>query len=239
MPIVFIPSRYNSSRFPGKSLAKINGLEMIIHVVKESIIAVGYDNVYVVTDDDRISDCVANYGYQSIKNSLDAVSGSDRVANAAMLFNCDLVVNVQGDEPLVKHTDILKVIEAKRKNIEHIINCYCYEKDNINNLNTPKVVTDGTSSDNLIYISRQAIPTGEKVYKRQIGIYAYWKEQLLKYYGAGREKGILEYYENVEILRLLEHCEKIKMINLTNQYQSVDVVEDIKKVEDIMNGVKK
>ena len=239
MPIVLIPSRYNSSRFPGKSLAKINGLEMIVHVVKESIIAVGKENVYVVTDDDRIVDCVSGYGYQCIKNNLDAISGSDRIANAVVLFNSDLIVNVQGDEPLVKYTDILSVIEAKRDKIEYVINCFCYEKNDINNLNTPKVVTDGTSSDNLVYISRQPVPTGIIVYKRQIGIYAYWKEQLVAYYGAGSTKGVLESYENIEILRLLEYGVKIKMVQLTTHYQSVDVPEDIKKVEDIMNGVVK
>jgi 3-deoxy-manno-octulosonate cytidylyltransferase (CMP-KDO synthetase) len=84
-------------------------------------------------------------------------------------------------------------------------------------------------------MSRQAIPTGTKIYKRQVGIYAFWMYQLIEYYGAGHTKGFLEAHENIEILRLLELGVKVKMVQLKHAYQSVDVPGDIKKVEEIIN----
>jgi len=239
MPLILIPSRFNSSRFTGKPLAKICGKEMILHVAERCVQAVGHENVYVVTDDKRIESCVTGSGYRAILNSKDAICGTDRIANVASVFDHDLVVNVQGDEPLVDPEDIKKVIAAKRRHIGSVINCYCYEKGDINNPNTPKVVTDGALSDNLVYMSRQPIPTGCAIYKRQIGIYAFWMYQLVEYYGEKFSRGFLETHENIEILRFLEHRVKVKMIKLPGAYQSVDVPADIKKVEKIIERGKK
>jgi len=233
---VIIPARYKSSRFEGKPLALINGKPMILHVAEKCSMAVGKENVYVATDDNRI-ECVAiNNGFKAVMTNIHHCCGSERVLEVSELIDSEIIINVQGDEPLLKPDDLIKVIEAKRNyyNIEYVVNCYCEDTENIENLNTPKVVID--KDNNLIYISRHPIKGNSSVYKKQVGIYAFYKNQLKKGFGwLEKEKHGLERYENIEILRLIENGMKVKMLKLDSKYQSVDVPEDIKKVEAILN----
>ena len=129
---VIIPARFKSSRFPGKPLVKILGKEMILWVAEISSKAVGKKNIFIATDDLRISEKVNEHGYKSIMTSSDLLTGTDRVAEACVQLDYDIIVNVQGDEPLIDHKDILRSIEFKKKYPSSIINSYCFLKKDEN-----------------------------------------------------------------------------------------------------------
>ena len=128
-PCVIIPARYSSSRFPGKPLIKLLGIPMIIRVAKLSAKAVGKKNVYVATDDKRISHIVESAGFSTIMTSSSALTGTDRVAEAASKIDYGIYINVQGDEPLIDYNDIKRCINIKLQNPEYIINGYTKIKE--------------------------------------------------------------------------------------------------------------
>ena len=113
--VIIIPARFGSSRYEGKPLIKINKIPLIIRVVKKCVQAIGSDNVYVATDDKRISKVVNDYGYKFVMTSKKNLTGTDRVAEASLKIKGDIFINVQGDEPLIKPNDIIKVINFKKK----------------------------------------------------------------------------------------------------------------------------
>ena len=111
--VVIIPARFASSRYPGKPLVEILGKPMIIWVAELSAKAVGVENVYVATEDIRIKNEVEKFGFSCILTSKTALPGTDRVAEAARMILADIYINVQGDEPMLNPSDILKVRDAK------------------------------------------------------------------------------------------------------------------------------
>lgn len=232
---VIIPARYKSTRFPGKSLIDINGKPMIIRVVEIACKAVGKENVFVATDDERISDVIENYGYNYIMTT-DCPSGTDRVAQASRLMEADIVLNVQGDEPLLNPNDIERVIEHKKKHMDSVVNCMSkIDSEEANNVNTIKVVTN--YENDLIYMSRSPIPAtkvglSDNTYK-QVCIYAFTKEQLEKFYKM--KKTLLELDEDIDILRFLEMGINVKMIETFGTTQAVDIPEDVDKVVGLIN----
>ena len=237
---VIIPARFKSTRFPGKPLAKILKKEMIIWVAELSAIAVGKANVYIATDDFKISDKVKEYGFNSIMTDSELITGTDRVAQAALSLDYDLFVNVQGDEPLIDPDDILKSIKLKKEFPSHIINSFCFinEQEDPSNKNIPKVIT--SENNDLIYISRAIIPNSKNNnmenirYKKQVCIYSYFKEELIEFLEYGR-KSYLENIEDIEILRFFEFNKKIKMFETKKSSLAVDVPSDIEKVEKELN----
>jgi len=232
---VIIPARYKSTRFPGKSLIDINGKPMIIRVVEIACKAVGKENVFVATDDERISDVIENYGYNYIMTT-DCPSGTDRVAQASRLMEADIILNVQGDEPLLNPNDIERVIEHKKKHMDSVVNCMSkIDSEEANNVNTIKVVTN--YENDLIYMSRSPIPAtkvglSDNTYK-QVCIYAFTKEQLEKFYKM--KKTLLELDEDIDILRFLEMGINVKMIETFGTTQAVDIPEDVDKVIGLIN----
>ena len=232
---VIIPARYKSTRFPGKSLIDINGKPMIIRVVEIACKAVGKENVFVATDDERISDVIENYGYNYIMTT-DCPSGTDRVAQASRLMEADIVLNVQGDEPLLNPNDIERVIEHKKKHMDSVVNCMSkIDSEEANNVNTIKVVTN--YDNDLIYMSRSPIPAtkvglSDNTYK-QVCIYAFTKQQLEKFYKM--KKTLLELDEDIDILRFLEMGINVKMIETFGTTQAVDVPQDVDKVVGLIN----
>lgn len=232
---VIIPARYKSTRFPGKSLIDINGKPMIIRVVEIACKAVGKENVFVATDDERISDVIENYGYNYIMTT-DCPSGTDRVAQASRLMEADIILNVQGDEPLLNPNDIERVIEHKKKHMDSVVNCMSkIDSEEANNVNTIKVVTN--YENDLIYMSRSPIPAtkvglSDNTYK-QVCIYAFTKEQLEKFYKM--KKTLLELDEDIDILRFLEMGINVKMIETFGTTQAVDVPQDVDKVVGLIN----
>jgi 3-deoxy-manno-octulosonate cytidylyltransferase (CMP-KDO synthetase) len=231
---VIIPARYKSSRFPGKPLAKIKGKEMIIWVAEIAEKAVGHQNVFIATENEEIVDVVKSYGYKVILTSDSCQTGTDRVAEASLEIDADIIVNIQGDEPLLNPSDILKVIESKILNPNHIINCMAYlnSYEKIEDKKIPKVIT--SLNDELIYISRNPIPAtkfgNSNSPKKQVCIYAFTKQDL-KLFSSFEKKTPIEFEEDIEIIRFLEIGRKIKMIMLDNNSHAVDYPEDIEVVE--------
>ena len=233
-----IPARYKSSRFPGKPLIRLNGIPMIIRVARIVEMALGKENTYVATDDKQIKNLVEDYGYNAVMTSENCLTGTDRVYDFSLKIDADIYINVQGDEPLIDYTDIIKIVEAKKSNFNFVINGMCRLTNNENptNINIPKVITN---KDNvLIYMSRLPIPGSinlkdKKVYKKQVCIYAFNRFELDQF-GLQTEKSEFERFEDIEILRFFDLNIPIKMIETKKSSLSLDVIEDVIKVEQVL-----
>jgi 3-deoxy-manno-octulosonate cytidylyltransferase (CMP-KDO synthetase) len=234
--VILIPARFASSRFPGKPLVHLLGKPMIIWVAELSSRAVGKDNVYVATDDKRIADVVIEFGFNAVMTSSDALTGTDRLAEAALQIEADIYINVQGDEPLVSPDDIMKVIEAKQQNAEFVVNGYSWisHEENPSSINIPKVITN--TANELIYMSRLAIPGYKDIdnapakYKKQVCIYAFTRKELIDFRNVGK-KSELESCEDIEILRFLEINKKVLMVETRPGSLAVDIPSDTVNVE--------
>jgi|GEM_PF-88684 len=234
--VVLIPARYASSRYPGKPLVNLIDKPMIIWVAELSARAVGPENVYVATDDDRIAEVAKAAGFQIVMTSPEALTGTDRLAEAAEQIDADIFINVQGDEPLVMPEDILRVRDAKLADMDSVINGFSWVsgQEDVHSVNIPKVIT--TEDNQLIYMSRLALPgfkdpeNAPQAYKKQVCIYGFSKPQLAAFRRFGR-KSLLEKSEDIEILRFLELGVPIKMIETRPGSLAVDVPEDVPGVE--------
>ncbi|MCO4799523.1 MAG: 3-deoxy-manno-octulosonate cytidylyltransferase [Colwelliaceae bacterium] len=234
--VVVIPARYKSSRYPGKPLVLLLEKPMVLWVAELSAKAVGADNVYVATDDERIAKVVKAAGFQVTMTSDQALTGTDRLAEVAGIVDADIYINVQGDEPLVSPQDILNAIEQKKAYPDLVINGYCAlsAEEDPSSINIPKVIF--TEQHQMIYMSRQAIPgiKDEKYapveYYKQVCIYAFNRQELLDYGKFGR-KSTIEQSEDIEILRFLEWNQGIRMFKTQPGSLAVDVPEDVAKVE--------
>ena len=230
---IIIPARYNSTRFVGKPLVDINGKPMIIRVVEIACETLGKENVFVATDDERISDVIEDYGYQYIMTT-DCSTGTDRVAQASRLLDADIIVNVQGDEPLLDPNDIQKVIDCKLENMNSVVNCMSkLDPNEATNKNIPKVVFN--TKNDLIYMSRSSIPgtklgVSKNTYKQVC--YAFTKQELNKFYEL--KKTPLELDEDIEILRFLELGINVKMVETFGTTQAVDMPDDVDKVLELL-----
>lgn len=242
--VVLIPARYKSSRFPGKPLTLLLNKPMILWVAELSARAVGNENVYIATDDERIASVVNTAGFKSVMTSSEALTGTDRIAEAAEKIEADIYINVQGDEPLISPVDILNVVEYKRQNMGDIINSYCRigEGEDPHSPNIPKVIAN--ESGRLIYMSRAALPgykdpaKAPDFYNKQVCIYGFTKEQLLAFKNYGR-KSALEESEDIEILRFLELGMDVKMIEAQKGSLAVDIPADVAPVERALSAVGK
>jgi 3-deoxy-manno-octulosonate cytidylyltransferase (CMP-KDO synthetase) len=230
-----IPARYASSRFPGKALAKIMGQPMIIRVLKAVEKSKLIDEVYVATDDLRIKNAVEKAGGRAIMTSAQHKSGTDRIAEAAQEIEADLIVNIQGDEPLIKAESIEQALkpfaeepELKMSTLKRKISAAEAENPDL-----VKVITD--KDDYAIYFSRSKIPYyrdagGEgQNYFQHIGLYVYRRDFLLKF--AEMDRTSLEKAESLEQLRALENGYKIKVLETEAKLIGVDRREDIELVE--------
>ncbi len=237
--VVLIPARYGSSRYPGKPLVSLLGKPMILWVAELSAKAVGAANVYVATEDQRIFDVVTAAGFQAVMTEDTALTGTDRLAEAAQSIDADIYINVQGDEPLAYPDDILKVRDAKLETPNCIINAFSWvsSDENPHSVNIPKVITN--ENNQLVYMSRVALPGFKDSkyaparYKKQVCIYAFTKEDLTAFRAFGR-KSELECSEDIEILRFLELDKTIRMVETKPGSLAVDVPEDVKRVEAAM-----
>lgn len=231
-----IPARYRSSRFPGKPLVKLLGKPMVIRVAELTSNVLGKENVFIATEDHRIADAVSNYGYKTIMTSETALTGTDRVCEAAQQINADIYINIQGDEPLLNPDDIIKILEEKKRFPNEVINGMCpiLQGEDPANVNLPKVVSN--EDRRLIYMSRSPIP-GSKfknndtdVFRKQVCIYAFNKKELNAFANFKR-KSFLENLEDIEILRFLELGIPVRMVETSGSSRAVDVPEDVPIVE--------
>ena len=233
---VVIPARYKSGRFPGKPLKNILGIPMVIRVADIAEKAVGRENVYVATDDDRIKNVVEDNNYNVIMTSSEHPCCTDRVAEASQKINADIIVNLQGDEPMLNPNEIKLAIDAKQKYPDYVINCASdlqdFEKPEDRNI--IKMVMG--LNNNLICASRNPIPVKKSgdapICKKQVCIYVYNKEELKLFGEQGTTQ--LEDVEEVDILRFLEMEIPVKIINVSGDSHAVDVPRDIEIVENLL-----
>lgn len=235
--ICVIPARYSSTRLPGKPLKDIFGKPMICRVWERASRAKSVAEVIVATDDERIIQAVENNFGRAIMTRADHKTGTDRLAEVAGKFpDVDVIVNVQGDEPLIEPSLIDELIAEFVKDDDLQMATVATEltdADEMNNPNNVKVVLD--RYNNALYFSRSLIPYprnagNAKVFKH-IGIYAYRRQFLIDY--AKMEPTPLEKSESLEQLRALENGFKIRVIKSDCRFVGVDTEEDLKLVNEI------
>ena len=236
-----IPARYSSTRLPGKPLKNICGKPMICRVFERASLAKSVDAVIVATDDERIFDAVEKNSGRAMMTRADCRTGTDRLAEVAEKFpDVDVVVNVQGDEPLIEASVIDELVAQFESDLDlqmATVAVELHDEDEMKNPNNVKVVVD--KKNNALYFSRSLIPyprnSGKaKVYKH-IGIYAYRRKFLLDY--AKMDSTPLEESESLEQLRALENGYKIRVIKSTCQFIGVDTEEDLKLVNEIWKNL--
>lgn len=232
--ILVIPARFESSRFPGKPLVQIAGKAMIHHVWDRCAGALPARDIYVATDDSRISGYCVEHGIQVLMTPRECLTGTDRVYRAGRQLDADIYINVQGDEPLISPRDIMTVMAAAQKQPDTVINAMCRisEEQDFRSPNVPKVVCrpDGR----LLYMSRAPIPT-DKGFRfsramKQVCIYAF-PRSALEAFGSVAEKTSLECIEDIEVLRFLELGYEVRMTEVSGASIAVDVPEDVPRVE--------
>jgi 3-deoxy-manno-octulosonate cytidylyltransferase (CMP-KDO synthetase) len=234
--IGIIPARYSSTRFPGKPLVMLLGKPMILWVAELSSKALGKDNIVVATESTKIKSVVEAAGFKAIITSEKHETGTDRLAEVAASIDAEVYINIQGDEPTLDPKTILQVVEEKDKNPDCVINAMAKlsNVENPKNINIPKVIAN--ESNDMVYMSRNVIPgfktlqNKPKYYYKQICVYAFSKNHLLKFNSHGR-KGTLETSEDIEILRFLDLAIPVKMTLVSQESYAVDVPDDILLVE--------
>lgn len=235
---IVIPARFAATRLPGKPLRVIAGKTMIQHVYEKAIGVKEADFAIVATDHQGIYDTVKNFGGQAIMTSPHHQTGTDRIAEVAKQIKCDIIVNVQGDEPLIKPETIAlcaKPLLQDSKEVMSTLKHKLFNKNDIQNPNFVKVIAD--KNDYAIYFSRYAIPFARNEigfqYYKHIGIYAYRKEFLLHY--AQMPQTPLEKTESLEQLRAIENGYRIKILETEDIPVGIDTEEDLIKVQSILD----
>ena len=226
--VAIIPARYHSTRLPGKALADIAGRPMIEHVYRRSASAAGVDAVIVATDDERIADAVRQFGGRVVMTAASHRTGTDRVAEVAHGIACDIVINVQGDEPLIPPQMIEEVVApfgesgvvmaTLRRRIDS-------EEDRLSP-HVVKVVVN--RDDDALYFSRAPIPSGRGgAAFKHVGLYGYRRQFLLEF--AALPQTPLEVSESLEQLRALEHGFRIRTPETIHDSLGVDTPEDLER----------
>jgi len=238
-----IPSRWGSTRFPGKSLALISDKPMIQWVVERVKQAQRLDAVIVATDDKRIADCVRALGIPGVQVAMtraDHPSGTDRIAEAVADIDADAIINVQGDEPLIDPALIDELAEVIATG-EWDMATAATPIENEEQINDPSVVKAlFNRHGQALYFSRATIPhireskdiLSPGIYWRHIGIYAYRRDYLLKL--VREPVCTLEDLEKLEQLRALDMGCRMKVIQTTDFGIGVDTPEDIAKAEELL-----
>jgi len=241
--IGIIPARYGSTRLPAKILADIEGKPMIQRVYERARRSPSLDRLVVATDDDRIFDRVQSFGGEALKTSPAHPSGTDRVAEAAQVLGAeepDVIVNIQGDQPLFEPGMIDEVVGPFRGDRDLKMGALVHpirKPEELANPSVVKVVCDRKGF--ALYFSRSPMPyvisnSSMPRYYKHIGPYAYRMGFLLKF--TQLERGDLERSESLEQLRALEHGYKIRVVETKFDSQEVDTPEDLEKVRKQIRG---
>ncbi len=249
--IAIIPARFASTRLPGKPLLPLNEIPLIIHVVNRAKQAQLVSRVIVATDDERIFHAVQQYGGEARMTSADAPSGTDRIAEVAAELDDEIIVNVQGDEPLIDPTTIDVAIAPLIQDATIQISTTSEpitEIEDVLNPNVVKVVSDAAGF--ALYFSRSPIPhirTGTGItlqqfleqnpslllpYRKHSGLYVYRNEFLQKF--ARMQPSLLEKLESLEQLRALENGYPIRVVPVAHRSTGVDTEEDYQRVKKMM-----
>jgi 3-deoxy-manno-octulosonate cytidylyltransferase (CMP-KDO synthetase) len=232
-----IPARYQSSRFPGKPLAFILGKPMIQRVYEGARQAKLVDRTIIATDDKRIMRAAANFGAEAVMTSLKHLSGMERAAEVAQSLRTPIVVNIQGDEPLVTGEMIDRLVDELQDDDVPVVSIMAkvYDLSRIHEPHIVKAVVDKRGY--ALYFSRAPLPyqTSDFFYQH-IGIYGYHKDFLLEF--ARMKPTRLEQREKLEQLRVLENGFRIRMVEIPAPTLSVDTPEDIISVEEFLRKKK-
>jgi 3-deoxy-manno-octulosonate cytidylyltransferase (CMP-KDO synthetase) len=245
-----IPARYASTRFPGKPLAMLQGLPMIQHVCRQVAAAELVDRVIVATDDQRILDCVRGFGGEAMLTRADHPTGTDRLAEVAGVLDTDLIVNVQGDEPLIKPQMIDQAIRPLLGNADIEMGTLAARLTRTEDFHNPNVVKVVRDLDGFaLYFSRAPIPWPRDLKKeefaaqlpdlavwRHIGLYVYRRKLLLDY--PRWPETPLEQLERLEQLRALERGVRLYVAETEWDSHGVDTPADLERVELLMTNKK-
>lgn len=233
--IAMIPARYAASRFPGKLMQDLAGKTVILRTYEATVKTQLFSEVYVVTDSEIIFNEITSNGGKCIMSKEEHESGSDRIAEAVANVPCDVVVNVQGDEPFTEKASLAKLLSVFEDDHDHNIDLASLmveitDEDEIKNPNTVKVIVN---EDNFaLYFSRSPIPyprakdDNTKYFKHK-GVYAFRKQAILDF--AVLPMKMLEATEKIECIRYLEYNRRIKMVETTVQGVEIDTPEDLEK----------
>ena len=236
-----IPARYASTRFEGKPLADLAGKPMVQHVYERSRRAACLDELLVATDDERIFQAVKSFGGKAVMTRPDHATGTDRLAEVCESLDADIVVNVQGDEPLIEPAAIEQAAQPLIADASIVMGTLMNEiasEDELLNPNVVKVVVDKDGF--ALYFSRSPLPYprpgtwGQATYYRHIGLYVYRREFLLTY--AKLPQTPLEKQEKLEQLRALEHGYRIRVVLTEHRSIGVDTPEDLERVRALLAG---
>ena len=230
-----IPARYGAQRFPGKPLALIAGRPLIQRVYDQAQQATRLDRVVVATDDERIADVVREFGGEVVLTSPTCPSGTDRAAEVARQCDCDVIVNIQGDEPLMQPAMIDQLVDGLAVHAMATLACRIETPVTLANPNVVKVVFAGNG--NALYFSRHPIPFVRDAgvtatHYKHLGIYAYRRDCLLRF--VQLPQSVLEQTEKLEQLRALENGIAIKVLVTPFDSVGVDTPEDVLLVEKIL-----
>lgn len=230
--IGLIPTRLESKRLPGKALLDLDGLPIIIHTAKRAMLSKSLKDVFVCTDSDKIIKNCKKYNVKFIKTNKHFINGTERIASVVKKIDCDFVVDIQGDEPLISPDYIDKVIKFHLKNEKKADIVIPSIQANYNS--PPTVVRVlSTSSGKIIYLSRANVPHqyigfAQNIFKH-LSVISFTKKSLLAY--SKLKQSYYEKIEDIELLRALENDFKLFTIRLEGNSFSVDVNDDYLKAK--------
>ncbi len=239
--VAIIPARYASTRLPGKPLVDICGKPMIQRVYEQAAKARLVSSVAVATDDERIYKAVLSFGGRAVMTSAMHQSGTDRVCEAASILGlgnaADIIVNVQGDEPLIEPAAIDAAIAPMLEDAGlqvSTLKTRISSQEDYNNPNVVKVVC--SSNGYALYFSRSQVPYAKTpcILYKHIGLYVYRREFLERFHSM--KPSPLEEAEGLEQLRALENGVRIKVVETQYNPVSVDTPEDLEKVRGIFKS---
>lgn len=234
--IAVIPARYGSTRLPGKPLVKLLGKELLLHVIDRARGSRLLSDVMVATDDERIRALALRYGVKAVMTPPDCPSGTDRVALAIKDIDCDIVVNLQVDDPTIRPEAIDMAIKALVEDPSAQVSTLCKRIEKEEEILSPhvvKVVFD--KNYNALYFSRSPIPYERNkgaVYYKHIGPYVFRKGFIFTF--TSWEPTFLERIESLEQLRILENGYRIKLVEVPYESVEVDLPEDIPLAEEAL-----
>ena len=226
--IAVIPARFASTRFPGKPLELLKKKPIIQWVVEGTRTSRVVDEIFVATDDVRIADVCRAINVNVLMTSAECVTGTDRIFEATRNLEFDVVLNVQGDEPLIdsSYIDLLAQAFLKNQSLEMATLAHPISREDLTNFNAVKVITN--TFDEAIYFSRLSIPATLK----HIGLYGFSKAFLQKF--CTSPQAFIEKQESLEQLRALHLGARIKVLHVEKPTYGVDTPEDLQKLEALL-----
>jgi len=252
--VAVIPARYDSTRLPGKPLLLLGRKPLVLWVAERALAARTISRVLVATDDSRIIDAVEAAGFEAIMTRSDHASGSDRVAEVALHVDAEIIVNVQGDEPLIDPGTIDRAVDALIEDGEAMMATACEMIDTADVLSRSVVKVVMDDQGRALSFSRNPIPFPNQAvrhhgsieaalrnepallfsFRKHTGLYAYRREFLLEF--AGWPRSVSETAESLEQLRALERGVTIKVVEAAAPSIGVDTKEDLERVRAMIEG---